>query len=194
MTRSRRDRWNFRSRPALSPRMFRRSTIMPDDEPTHKFLHDSKMTFQEVYNFAFQYQAQMYRALAEEFGEDRFMGVLRRLASEDGLREGQEDGRRAPCNDFAAYVAEMRDRSYFSQHVLTFDIVEDTPAAFGIKVTECLWAKTFRELGAADIGYALICHPDYADCRGFNPRITMQRTKTLMQGHDCCDHRWVWEE
>ena len=40
-------------------------------------------------------------------------------------------------------------------------------------VTECLWAKTFRDLVAAEIGAMLICHRDYADCRGFNPRITM---------------------
>lgn len=160
----------------------------------HKFLQDSRMSFQEVYNFAFRYQARMYRALAKEFGEERFMEVLRRLASEDGLRAGQEDGRRAPCNDFAAYVAEMKGRSYFSNHVLTFEIVEETPTTFEIEVTECLWAKPFREIGAADIGHALICHPDYALCQGFNPRITMQRTRTLMQGDDCCDHRWVWEK
>ena len=160
----------------------------------HKFLEDSRMSFQEVYNFAFKYQARMYRALAQEFGEERFMEVLRRLASEDGLRVGQKDGRRASCNDFAAYVAEMKDRYYFSDHVLTFEIVEETPTTFETKVTECLWAKTFREIGAADIGHALICHPDYADCQGFNPRITMQRSKTLMQGDDHCNHRWVWEE
>lgn len=60
-------------------------------------------------------------------------------------------------------------------------------------MTECLWAATFRAAGAEDIGYATICHPDFATTTAFNPRMRMIRTKTLMQGHDCCNHRWVME-
>lgn len=77
---------------------------------------------------------------------------------------------------------------------MTSELVEDTDHAREIKVTECLWAKTLRELNPADIGYAAIYHGDYAYCQGFNPKIRMIRSKTLMQGDDCCNHRWVWEE
>ncbi|MFZ1947881.1 MAG: L-2-amino-thiazoline-4-carboxylic acid hydrolase [bacterium] len=69
-----------------------------------------------------------------------------------------------------------------------------TPQAFAIKVTECLWAKTFRDLAAGELGYLLICHPDYAYCEGFNPRIAMSRSMTLMEGDNCCNHRWVWRK
>ncbi|UCG88709.1 MAG: L-2-amino-thiazoline-4-carboxylic acid hydrolase [Gemmatimonadota bacterium] len=34
---------------------------------------------------------------------------------------------------------------------------------------------------------------DFTMCRGFNPNIRMERTKILMQGHDCCNHRWILE-
>ena len=86
-----------------------------------------------------------------------------------------------------------REPDRFGRHILTLEIVEDTPEVFEVRVTECLWAKTFRDLGAAEIGAMLICHRDYADCRGFNPRITMTRSKTLMQGDEFCNHRFVWE-
>ena len=56
------------------------------------------------------------------------------------------------------------------------------------------WAKTFREAGSADIGYAAVCHEDYAACQAFNPKIKMIRTKTLMQGDGCCDHRLIWQD
>jgi hypothetical protein len=68
--------------------------------------------------------------------------------------------------------------------------VEDQPAAFEVKVEECLWAATFRKHKAEDLGYLLICHPDFAMARGFNPKMKLHRTKTLMQGHKCCNHRW----
>jgi hypothetical protein len=74
---------------------------------------------------------------------------------------------------------------------LTFEIVEDTDQAFETKIAEC-WATTSREADAGDIGYAVICHQDFAAARGLNPKLKMVRSKTLMQGHDCCNHHYVW--
>jgi hypothetical protein len=159
----------------------------------HKFLEGSNMTFQEVFDFAFESFIPELQGLAKELGEDHFLKALKKVAFECALKAGQDTARQLPCNDFAAFTVSMRDPSHFAKHVLTAEIVEDTPQAFEVKVTECLWAKTLREMGAANIGYLLICHPDYADCQGFNPKITMTRSKTLMQGDDCCNHRFVWE-
>ena len=71
--------------------------------------------------------------------------------------------------------------------------MEDTKTAFEVKVTECIWAKTFHDLKAPDIGYAMVCHADFAIATAFNPKMKLIRSKTLMQGHDCCNHRWVME-
>jgi hypothetical protein len=159
----------------------------------HKFLADSAMTFQEVFDFAYKGLIPVLQGLAVELGEDRFLEALKKVAFEAALKAGQETARQLLCNDFAAFNASMKEPDHFSKHILTLEVVEDTPRAVEVKVTECLWAKTFRELGAAEIGYRLICHRDYADCQGFNPRITLTRTKTLMQGDDCCNHRFLWE-
>ena len=159
----------------------------------HKFLECSNMTFQEVFDFAFKKLIPVLQGLAKELGEDHFLEVLRKVASECALKAGQATASQLPCNDFAAFTGSGSEPSYFGKHVLTREIVEDTSQAFELKVTECLWAKTFREMAAEDIGYSLLCHTDFADCQGFNPRITLTRSKTLMQGDDCCNHRFVWE-
>ena len=160
----------------------------------HKFEVDSGMAFQGVFDFAFKTFVPLLRSLAEELGERQVLSVLKRLAGESGFEAGQADARLQPTNDFAAFHRRLREPNHFWKHVLTFDIVENSPRAFAIRVVECLWAKTFREIGAEAIGFSLICHPDYDYCRGFNPRITMSRSKTLMQGHSYCDHCWVWAE
>lgn len=64
--------------------------------------------------------------------------------------------------------------------------------AFEIKVTEYLTADIFRESDAADIGFACVCHADYALPIAFNPKAKMIRDKTLMEGHDCCNHRYIY--
>jgi hypothetical protein len=159
----------------------------------HMFLEDSNMSFQEVFDFAYKRLIPVLQGLARELGEDHFLETLKKVAFESALKAGQATARELACNDLAAFTGSGSEPSHFATHVLTREIVEDTPQAFELRVTECLWAKVFREMGAADIGYALLCHTDYADCQGFNPKIRLIRSKTLMQGDDCCDHRFIWQ-
>lgn len=158
----------------------------------HKFLERSDMSFQEVFDFAFEGLIPVLQGLAREFGEETFLEALRKVVSECARKDGQDTARQLPSNDLEAFKA-TGEPEQFGRHVLTLEMIEETPRAFEMRVTECLWAKTFRGMGAAELGYSLICHRDYAECQGFNPKITMQRSKTLMQGDDCCNHRFVWE-
>lgn len=159
----------------------------------HRFLEGSNMTFEQVFDFAYRHLVPLLRGLAEEFGEGRFCEALKRAVYETAFEDGLDTARQLECNDFAAYKAPFREPSEFLKRVLTVEIVEDTPHVMELKITGCLWAKTFRELAAEDLGYLLICHRDYADCQGFNSRIALERSKTLMQGDEYCNHRFVWE-
>jgi hypothetical protein len=73
-----------------------------------------------------------------------------------------------------------------------WEIVEDTENVLELRMKECLTAVVFRQENAADIGYATVCHADFALPQGFNHKIRLVRTKTLMEGHDCCNHRYEW--
>ena len=165
----------------------------PETTVKHKFLEESNMSFQEVFDFAFKRLIPILQDAAKELGEDQVYAALGKAASEFVRKAAQATARQLPCNDFAAWNASGSEPSHFGDHVLTRETVEDTPQACELRVTECLWAKTFREMGAEDIGYLLFCNSDYAQCQGFNPKIRLVRTKTLMQGDDCCNHRFVWE-
>ncbi|TRZ85262.1 hypothetical protein D4R89_12595 [bacterium] len=39
----------------------------------------------------------------------------------------------------------------------------------------------------------LSCYADFASAEEFNSKMRMIRTKTLMQGDDCCNNRYVIE-
>jgi hypothetical protein len=156
---------------------------------------DSGMTFEEVYHFAYRDGfIPLAKQMAVSMGQEPFMKVLGEAGLERGREAGAALAASSPNNDLATFAETMRAPPPLYEGALTFEIVEDSPNAFEVKISECLWARTFREADAADIGYACICHPDYTFAEGFNPSMKMIRTKTLMQGHDCCDHRWVVEE
>lgn len=58
----------------------------------------------------------------------------------------------------------------------------------------CLWAKSFREMGAEDIGYLWACGADHAIMRALNPRIKLKQGKTRMHGCESCDNQVTWSE
>ena len=161
---------------------------------THKFQQDSGMTLQQVYNFAYKRYISLMQSLAKELGEDGFLEALERASLQAAAHDTKEATKSIPRHDLAILTNWARIPDPYMVQRLTFDVVEDTERAFEIRVTECIWAKTFREADAADLGYATECHRDFATCQAFNPKIKLIRTKTLMQGDDCCNHRWVLED
>jgi hypothetical protein len=151
------------------------------------------MTFAEVFDFAYNgFLIPIAQGLAAEVEGEDFIEILKRAAADSATRRGRRVAQGLSSNDFAAFTAWARDPDHFWQNVLTFEIVEDSERVFELRITQCLWAETFRKRGAVDMGYATVCHPDFAYCRAFNPKIKLVRSKTLMEGHDCCNHRWVY--
>jgi len=140
----------------------------------HKFLDDTGLNYQQLFAFAYRiYVIPLLKRMAEEMGQEKFFEMLKSLASEVAVVQQTRD----MWNELLSGV--------FWNHVLTREIIEDSETALRYNVTECLWAKTFRESEAGDIGFALFCHPDFARARVAHRKL--HRTKTLMQGDEHCD-------
>jgi predicted ArsR family transcriptional regulator len=72
--------------------------------------------------------------------------------------------------------------------------VTDTEEGTQFRVTRCPLAEMAQELNATDWGYICFCADDPPMVAGFNPKMGFRRTKTLMEGHDCCDHFYFMRE
>ena len=105
----------------------------------------------------------------KEFGEEKAIEFLKGYTEGRWLKRGQNQVKRSPDNSFQTYIKTFKNPRY--DKTLTMEIVEDTAGAFELKITECIWAKTFLEAEAGEIGYASICFGDYAWAKGFNPRL-----------------------
>jgi len=164
-----------------------------EQEKKHKFSNPSNLTFEQVFLIAYAntYIPHM-QYLADNIGREKFLGLLKKAASESVANNLKAAADRFPKRDLATFASLFKNNPGVKD-TLTFTIVEDTDKAFEIKVTECLWAKTFLQAKAADIGYAGICFADYATATAFNPDIRMIRDKTLMEGQNCCNHRYVFK-
>ena len=64
---------------------------------------------------------------------------------------------------------------------------------FAFDVTRCRYAEMYRSMGLAEIGPLLSCQRDGSFCEGYDPRIKLTRTQTIMQGASHCDFRYESE-
>ena len=86
----------------------------------------------------------------------------------------------------------MTGTSIYRQ-AFTFEITELTDKVYEATYSQCLPAKVFREMNAADFGYAFECSPAHALAKAFNPKMTLLNPKNLMKGDSACIERYVLE-
>ena len=179
---------------AACPGLWKLDLLAPTDgdgQEVHKFLQDSGLTFEQAFQFTYVSTLIPYlRGFGKNMDPDGFLEQVKEVSS-DRVRELFSGfASQVPNNDLATFTAPYVDPNSRNAQVLTIEIVESTEDVCEYRVTECLWAKTFKDAGASDLGLACICHPDYAAIEAFNPEFEMVRDKTLMEGHDCCNHRY----
>jgi hypothetical protein len=161
----------------------------------HKFLQDSEMTVEEVFQFAYRDNFVPYmQAIARDVGSEKLMTMLKKTSS---ARMGQQVTgmvQNMPDRNFAAFkdfIKGVLNGPY--KNVLVYEIVKETDKEIKVSYAECLLAKTFREANAVDIGYATQCHPAGAMIRAFNPKMRVDNPKNLMKGDEVCIERYYLE-
>lgn len=169
----------------------------------HKFLEDSGLTMREAFRFAFQWTyIPMMKELAARIGREKLVEMVKEATGVYWGQLARNYAQRLQKMDLDGFFAwdtldppieDAERRKRFWSYALTSQRIARTPESYEIKITECLWAQAFREVNAADLGFATICHGDEAMAAAFDPRLKLTRTKTLMSGDDCCHFRWVWE-
>jgi hypothetical protein len=135
----------------------------------------------------------LLKFLSEEIGRERLITLLKKHADEQGTEIGKMFAKRSGGNDFAVLKKIFNPDSPNFKNSLTMTITEDTANVHELKVTECIFASTFLEAEAGDLGFATICYADYNMASGFNPKVKMVRDKTLMQGDAYCNHRYIFK-
>jgi hypothetical protein len=73
---------------------------------------------------------------------------------------------------------------------LEIETLEKTPDSYAFNVTRCRYAETYRGMGLGEIGPLLSCQRDHVFCEGYDKRLKLTRTQTIMEGATHCDFRY----
>jgi hypothetical protein len=164
----------------------------PPDTATHKFDVKSSLEMSTMQRVAMQNRSFIgfIKTLQQEMDSKELLRLLNLYSAEVGRQVGAGQARNAPDTSFQTFVSTFRPPNFAS--ALTHEIVTDTEKVFELRVTECVWASVFRDAGlGGEIGHAAVCNMDYYWPPAFHQSFKMERDKTLMQGHDCCNHRYL---
>lgn len=165
----------------------------PDQEPKGKFdkTFPKELSYSQVFNMRYREFIELAKALEKEMGKEKLIAFLKEKTKNEMFEYGKVQAKKAEDKSLNSYVEQFRGENY--KDLLTKEVVVDTETEFELKVTECIWASTFLKQEAGEIGFAAVCYGDYWWPKGFNENIKFERDKTLMQGHDCCNHKYFVE-
>ncbi len=161
-------------------------------QEVHKF--DQKMDRQfsprELMRMEVRAMGTVIKAMRGEIGDPETIRVLKVSSKNLGEEVGKRQAQSVPENSFENFKDGFRPM--LSGQSLTGEVVEDTERVFGLRISECIWPEVMGEAGLdGEIGHAAVCNMDYAWPPAFNPAFKMERSKTLMQGDECCNHRYI---
>jgi hypothetical protein len=141
-------------------------------------------------------QAPIAAALIREFGRtlgtDRAMEIAAAAVSSDAEAAGREAAARQGGGSLAGLERLVRE-VWSAGDAMTVRFLEGTERRLSFDVTRCAYADLYDRLGMRELGFCLSCSRDEPFARGFNPRLRLVRTQTIMQGASSCDFRFSFE-
>jgi hypothetical protein len=131
----------------------------------------------------------IYDEMREALGEAKAREILRKAIRRAAVAAGADMAKREPdganLESFKAIFP-----LWTKDDALTIDVLDDAPGVLDFNVTRCRYAETYRAMGLAGIGDILSCDRDGAFCEGYDPRIALTRTQTIMGGASHCNFRY----
>ena len=136
---------------------------------------------------------EVYETLKESHGEE----VAKRTVAESVRRSAIEQARA-----FAASAPGGPSLKAFQDVMplwtkggaLESEVQEQSDTVFRFNVVRCRYAETYKAMGLAEIGPLLSCNRDGAFCEGYDPKLKLDRSQTIMQGASHCDFKYSYDK
>lgn len=134
----------------------------------------------------------IYDEMVARLGVEAAQAILGTAIEKAAIAQGESfaeaSGGQLGIDGFAAI-----QKHWTANGALEIEEVDRAPDRLDFNVTRCRYSEMYREMGLGDIGHLLSCGRDGTFCQGFDPRITLERTQTIMGGASHCDFRYRFD-
>ena len=131
----------------------------------------------------------LVKGFAKEIGREKAMEITQEVIEEDALRSGKKMAK-AYSNNTLAELSKIVKDVWAKDDILKIEIIREDENALFFDVTYCGYADLYEKMGLKELGFVLSCCRDFPFTKGFNSKIELKRTQTIMEGAACCDFRY----
>ena len=135
----------------------------------------------------------IYEEMAAELGEEKARRILGSAIRKAAIEQGKTLATAAEEPAGIAGFARLLER-WTANDALRIEVLEQDDERFDFNVVRCRYSEMYREMGLGDIGALLSCNRDGAFCEGYDERLRLSRTQTIMSGASHCNFRYRWRE
>ncbi len=132
--------------------------------------------------------APVIKAVSQKIGRDEAIAILREVNQQEAFQRGQNMVKTERPNGITELVDDVA--SWGDGGNWEMDVIEQTSTTYFFNVSRCPYYEKYRDLGIEEFGVEFSCCRDEPFARGFNPQLKLVRSKTIMEGDDCCDFRY----
>ncbi len=131
----------------------------------------------------------VYARMRAEFGPETALRILDETIENAAIAHGRG---LAAQNEGETSLQSFIDMQHLWSAGGALEVEIDVQEAdrFEFRVTRCKYAEMYREMDLGEIGASLSCARDGKMCEGYDARLKLTRTQTIMDGAAHCDFKF----
>lgn len=131
----------------------------------------------------------IYEILKRDFGIERAQAVIGEAVRGAAVETGRQFAAQEPGGTSVASFVALQ-ALWEKDDALEVDVLQVDAEHYDYNVKRCSYAEMYHAMGLGEIGHLLSCARDSHFITGYDARIHLTRTTTIMQGGGRCDFRY----
>jgi hypothetical protein len=135
---------------------------------------------------------EVYETLAERYGKDNAKQLVAESVRRSSVKQAAQFAAQAEGGTSLQSFIDIQS-NWTAENALEIDPIYRDESRFEFNVTRCRYAEMYKAMGLGEIGGLLSCNRDGSFCEGYDPKLKLTRTQTIMEGATHCDFRYRYE-
>ena len=136
----------------------------------------------------------IYDEMKAELGEAQAKAILTRAVVKLARSTAAEMAKEGPGGQPSLEHFIALQPLWTKGDALKIETLRQDATHYDFNVTRCRYAEMYRQMGLAELGAVLSCNRDGAFCEGYDPKLKLERTQTIMQGASHCNFHYTYEK
>ena len=158
-----------------------------------EFAHPEGLSMLEKRKIEAEILKEVYDTLKESHGEEVAKKTIAESVRRSAIAQAKAFAAAAPQGPSLKAFQDVMPL-WTKGGAFEIEVKEQSDTSFRFNVVKCRYAETYRAMGLSEIGHLLSCNRDGAFCEGYDPKLKLKRSQTIMQGASHCDFKYRYEE